>query len=162
MKKSRFIINVWDLLLSAGKTDKVSFEKEQIDELQDLASGGISGTVVIQSFDQNSLLVTIEDLHCVLHEQCDRCMEFYDREVFVKDYVAKFQTEISDEDYESDEEVFLIDKNENIDIKDMIINSIKLQEPFTKKCDSCAKLPDDEDENDDIWVFEWTWNINFR
>lgn len=161
MKKSRFIINVWDLLISAWKRDEISFENEQIQEISNLTKDGISGTIVIQSYDQNSLLVTLHDLNCTIHEPCDKCTEYYDRNVFVPEYSAKFQIEI-DPEYEWDDEIFEIDKNENIDVKDMIINAINLQEPFTKKCPNCIDTDDETEEDDDVGIFEGTWNISFR
>lgn len=161
MKKSRFIINVWDLLISAWKRDEISFENEYIQEIPNLTKEWISGTIVIQSYDQNSLLVTLHDLKCTIHEPCDKCTELYDREISIPEYSAKFQIEI-DPDYEWDDEIFTIDKNENIDVQDMIINAINLQEPFTKKCPKCIDLEEEEEDDEDVWTFEWTWNINFR
>ena len=162
MKKSKFIINVWDLLVSAGKKDEISFENEPIEELENLTNDWVSGNITIQSYDQNSLLVTLHDLSCTMHEPCDKCTEMYDRKIFIPEYFSKFQIEI-DPEYEWDDEIFQIDKNENIDVKDMIINAINLQEPFTKKCPNCENLEDDaEDLDGDLWTFEWTWNINFR
>ena len=161
MKKSRFIINVWDLLISAWKRDEISFENEQIEEISNLTKDGISGTIIIQSYDQNSLLVTLHELSCTLHEPCDKCTEYYDRDVFVPEYSAKFQIEI-DPEYEWDDEIFEIDKNENIDVKDMIVNAINLQEPFTKKCPKCIDTDDGTEEDDDVGIFEGTWNISFR
>lgn len=160
MKKSKFIINVWDLLISAWKRDEISFENEFIDEIENLTKDWVSGDVIIQSYDQNSLLVTLNDITCTLHEPCDKCTELYDRQVFIPEYSAKFQVEI-DPDYEWDDEVFQIDKNENIDVQDMIINAIKLQEPFTKKCPKCESKLDDTDDDEDLWTFEWSWNIHF-
>lgn len=161
MKKSRFIINVWDLLVSAGKRDEIHFENEPIEEIEYLTDDWVSGDVLIQSYDQNSLLVTLFDVSCTLHEPCDKCTEFYDRNVEIPEYSAKFQIEI-DPEYEWDDEIFEIDKNENIDIKDMVINAINLQEPFTKKCPKCIEIEWDDEEDEDVWTFEWTWNINFR
>ena len=161
MKKSRFIINVWDLLVSAGKKDEIHFENEPIEEIEYLTDDWVSGDVLIQSYDQNSLLVTLLDVSCTLHEPCDKCTEFYDRNVEITEYSAKFQIEI-DPEYEWDDEIFEIDKNENIDIKDMVINAINLQEPFTKKCPKCMEIEWDDEEDEDVWTFEWTWNINFR
>lgn len=162
MKKSRFIINVWDLLISAGKKDTIHFENEPIEEIEYLTSDGVSGDILIQSYDQNSLLVTLHDVSCTLHEPCDKCTELYDRDIFIPEYSAKFQVEI-DPDYEWDDEIFEIDKNENIDVKDMIINAINLQEPFTKKCEKCTDTDEDDiDDEDDIWSFSWNWNISFR
>lgn len=160
MKKSKFIINVWDLLISAWKRDEISFENEFIDDLENLTKDWISGNIIIQSYDQNSLLVTLDNLTCTLNEPCDICTENYDRYVIVPEYSAKFQIEI-DSDYQWDDEVFQIDKNENIDVQDMIINAIKLQEPFTKKCPECITKQDELDDDEELWVFEWNWNINF-
>ena len=160
MKKSKFIINVWDLLISAWKRDEISFKNEFIDNLENLTKEWISGDIIIQSYDQNSLFVTLNDITCTLNEPCDKCTELYDRKVSVPEYSAKFQIEI-DPDYEWDDEVFQIDKNENIDVQDMILNAIKLQEPFTKKCPKCEIEKDDIDEDEDLWTFEWSWNIHF-
>ncbi len=159
MKKSDFKINVWDLLLSAGKQDKISFENVLIEEVPTLKEPWISWDVAIQSFDQNSLLVTLEDVTCTLHEPCDKCAQEYDRKLEIESYSAKFQNEISPEE-EWDDEIFQIDGNENIDIKDMVIQAIKLQEPFTKKCPKCQTIKEENNE-EDIEYFEWTGNITF-
>jgi len=160
MKKSDFKINVWDLLLSAGKQDQISFEDIYVDEITSLTKKWISGNVVIQSFDQDSLLVTLEDLKCTLHEPCDKCAEEYDRKINIKEYSAKFQNEVNPEE-EWDDEIFLIDGNENIDIKDMVIQAIVLQEPFKKLCSKCQKISKKEENEEDIDYFESTGNITF-
>jgi hypothetical protein len=41
-------------------------------------------------------------------------------------------------------------------VKDMIINAITLQEPFTKKCPKCMDTDDDITEDDDVGTFEGT------
>ena len=163
MKNSKFIINVWDLLLSAGKSDEISFENEKISEVEWLTKDWISGKVLIQSFDKESLLVTLEDVTCTIKEPCDRCTNLYERKVNIEKYTARFQVEL-DKEYDWDDEIFLIDKNETIDIKDMIINAILLQEPFSKKCEKCVKEDEEnwEMEYGDLDSFEWTGNINFR
>ena len=163
MKNSKFIINVWDLLLSAWKSDEITFENETISEIQWLTKGWISGKILIQSFDKESLLVTLEDVKCTIKEPCDKCTNEYNRNVNIENYTARFQTEF-DENYDWDDEIFLIDKNETIDVKDMIINAILLQEPFTKKCENCQKEDEENWDMDDgdLDSFEWTGNINFR
>lgn len=161
MKKSKFLINVWDLLLSAGKRDEVVFNNESLEEIKNLSPDGISGSIWIQSFDQQSLFVTIEDVKCVIIDSCDRCTTKYDRKIEIEEYSGKFQSKI-DPNEESDEPVFLIDKNDNIDIKDMLMQSILLEEPLIKKCKKCAKekaLDEDDDEDES---FHWHWNVNFR
>ncbi len=163
MKNSKFIINVWDLLLSAWKNDEISFENEMISEINWLTKDWISGKVLIQSFNKESLLVTLQDIKCTIKEPCDRCTKEYERNIFVDHYSAKFQAE-PEKDYDWDDEVFLIDSNETIDIKEMIINAILLQEPFTKKCEECLKYDEENWETEDwnLDVFEWKGNINFR
>ena len=163
MKNSKFIINVWDLLLSAWKRDEINFEKEMIPEIGWLTKEWISWKILIQSFDKESLLVTLEDVTCTIKEPCDRCTNMYERKVNIEKYTARFQVEL-DKEYDWDDEIFLIDKNETIDIKDMIINAILLQEPFSKKCEKCIKEDEEnwEMEDGDLDSFEWTGNINFR
>lgn len=159
MKNSEFKINVWDLLLSAGKQDQIEFKNKFIEELKNLDKSGISGDVLIQSFDQNSLLVTIENLKCIIKETCDKCTSNFDRKVKIQEYSAKFQNKI-DKEETSDDEIFLIDWNENIDLKDMIMQAITLQQPFTNICPKCQKNITIEDE-EDIDYFESTGNITF-
>lgn len=162
MKKSKFQINVWDLLLSAWKRDQIIFENEKLEALQNLWPNGISWKIIIQSFNEDSLLTTLEDLNCTIVEPCDKCTTVYNREILIPEYQAKFQTKIDPKE-ESDDETYLIDKNENIDIQDMILNAIKLEEPFIKKCPKCQQdesdeLEDEEDDFDSIWL----GNIQFR
>jgi len=163
MKNSKFIINVWDLLLSAWKRDEINFEKEMIPEIEWLTKEWISWKILIQSFDKESLLVTLEDVTCTIKEPCDRCTNLYERNVSVENYTARFQVEL-DKEYDWDDEIFLIEKNETINVKDMIINAILLQEPFTKKCEKCLKEDEENWEVDDwdLDSFESKGNINFR
>ena len=163
MKNSKFIINVGDLLLSAWKKDEISFEKETIPEITWLTKNGISWKILIQSFNKESLLVTLEDVDCIIKEPCDKCTNEYERKVHVDKYSARLQVEI-ESDYDWDDEIFPIEKNETINVKDMIINAILLQEPFTKKCENCIKQ-DEENWEEDDWnldSFEGSGNINFR
>jgi uncharacterized metal-binding protein YceD (DUF177 family) len=87
------------------------------------------------------------NVSCTITEPCDKCTTIYDRKVDIEEYSAKFHVKIDPSD-ESDEPVFLIDKNENIDIKDMLIQSIVLEEPFIKKCQKCQKEDTDEETDD--------------
>lgn len=162
MKKTDFKINVWDLLLSAGKQDQINFENIIVEELPNLTKKWISWDIIIQSFDKDSLLVTLKDLTCTLHEPCDKCTEEYDRKVDIKEYSAKFQNKVNPEE-EWDDEIFLIDGNENIDIKDMVIQAIILQQPFTKVCPKCQENePSDFDEEEEYFGGFWWGNVQFR
>jgi len=98
-------------------------------------------------------LVNLKNLTCTIVEPCDKCTESYSREVFVPKYQAKFQIQIDPEDDE-DDETYLIE-NENIDIQEMILNAIRLEEPFSKLCTNCTKdsLDMDEDDEDEYESF---------
>ncbi len=158
MKNNTFKINVWDLLQSAGKIDQVSFKNEKIDNINFLSDDWISWDIMIQSFDQDSLLVTLEDITATINEPCDICNKTYKRELNIDEYSAKFQKKI-DKNESSDDEVFKIDGNSNIDIKDLITQSILLKEPLAKRCSICSKKS--SNESDDFDYMEWTWNITF-
>jgi len=159
MKNNNFKINIWDLLQSAGKIDNFEFLHEKLPELQWLSDDGISWEVMLQSFDKDSLLVTLTNLYASINEKCDICTKQYIRDIKIDEYSAKFQKKI-DKNEITDDEVFKIDWNENINIKDMIIQAIILQEPFAKKCPTCTKKS--SEESDDFDYMEWTWNITFR
>lgn len=161
MKNNNFKINVWDLLQSAGKIDQFDFEKEKIESINWLSKDWISWDVLIQSFDQASLLVTLENLSADINEPCDTCNKIYTRQLDIDEYYAKFQKKI-DLDESTDDEVFKIDGNENINIKDMITQAIVLKEPFAKRCSICAKkILKGSDDFDNHKYLEWTWNVTF-
>ncbi|MBQ2600648.1 hypothetical protein II582_04845 [bacterium] len=52
---------------------------------------------MIQSFDKESLLVTLEDVTCTIQEPCDRCTNLYKRNVKIESYTARFQVEFDKE-----------------------------------------------------------------
>ena len=158
MKNSKFKINIWDLLQSAGKIDQIDFKNETINDIKNLSKKWIDGSVLIQSFDQDSLLVTLENLTTDIEEPCDICNNIYTRHLEIDEYIAKFQRKIDKADT-TDDEIFPIDWNENIDIKDMIIQSILLKEPISKRCEYCLK--ESENWDDEYDYLEWNWNITF-
>ena len=161
MKKNNFKINVWDLLQSAGQIDHFNFENENIQEIQWINEKWIKWNITIQSFDKDALLVTLTNVQTDIIEPCETCLKEYTRHVKITEYQAKFQKEIDPNEI-SDEEIFKIDGNENIDIKDMITHAIILQEPIAKKCDTCTKKSSEEaDDFDDNEYLEWTSNITF-
>lgn len=158
MKNNTFKINVWDLLQSAGKIDQFDFKNEKINEIKWLSDTGINGEVMLQSFDKSALLVTLENITADIHESCDICESKYTRKLKIDEYYAKFQKKI-DPNESTDDEVFKIDWNENIDIKEMMTQTIILQEPFAKRCPTCEKKS--SQESGDFDYLEWNWNITF-
>ena len=146
MRHNGFEIKVSDLL--NGKiTDTLSFENQHLSEIENLTPEGVSGSLILQSLDHNSLLVTINHLKCSLEDCCDHCGNTFIRELEIENYVAKYVTEIESEFQDKEQDVLLIDiKNGVIDLEEMLYHAIQLEEPFVKRCSVCERLPVVEDE----------------
>lgn len=167
MKDKNFIIKAWDLLKEWGKVDSIDFENKMTSELPNLNKEGISGSILLRSLNQNSLYVSFENISCTLEETCDRCWANYKRIIEVPEYISRFviNEKIKQEEQEtSEEEIFVInDRDETIDVEPMIVQAIKLQDPFVNYCPKCEKELEkisDEDEFDEEVV--WWGNIIFH
>lgn len=147
MKHNGFEVKISDLL--NGKiTDKIVFENKKISEIKNLTDKGISGTVFLQSLDQDSLLVTIDELSCAVEETCDRCGATFCRNIMIEGYIAKYVTTLDPEGKDTEEDIMLIDiRNGVIDLEEMFYHAIQLQEPFIVHCPDCESLPMEEDED---------------
>ena len=167
MKDKSFVIKVGDLLQEWGKTDSLDFSWKISQELPQVDDKGISWTVVLNSMNQDSLFVRLEDIHCTLQETCDRCWANYIRTVDIPEYIARFvinEERKKEEQNTSDEEIFVINaRDESIDLEPMIVQSITLERPFVNHCPQCEKETQnqkDEDELDEGVI--WWWNIIFH
>ncbi|NOZ44263.1 MAG: hypothetical protein GXP45_03910 [bacterium] len=124
----------------------------------------------LQAINNSTIWVTIQELQCKIKDTCDICLENYERLVNVKNYRAKF--EILDEQYEEqdeiilnpdDEEIFPLNpKTENINIEDFLVHTITLKTPFTKRCPSCEKKHQEQDEANDEEYSSEGGNISFH
>jgi uncharacterized metal-binding protein YceD (DUF177 family) len=94
------------------------------------------------------LLVTLEKITATVNEPCDICETIYTRKLEIDEYYAKFQKKI-DPNESTDDEVFKIDGNDNIDIKEMITQAIILRDPFAKRCPICTKRTSEESDDFD-------------
>lgn len=158
MKDKSFVIKVGDLLKEGWKSDSIEFEWKSTSELPELDKKWISWTVVLKSLNQNSLYVSLEDILCNIEDTCDRCWANYTRKVENPEYIARFviNEKIKQEEQEtSEEEIFIINaRDESIDLEPMIIQSIRLQDPFIKHCPKCEKeianKPDEDEEEEFI------------
>lgn len=166
MKDKNFIVKVGDLLQEGGKSDAFDFEWKLSWQLPGLTKKGISGTVVLRSLNQDSLYVTLENISCELEDICDRCWTTYTRTVNSPEYISRFvisEERKKEEQDTTDEEIFVINaRDETIDLEPMIVQSIKLQDPFVKHCSVCEKKAANESEEEDIeeWI---SWgNIIFH
>jgi uncharacterized metal-binding protein YceD (DUF177 family) len=167
MKDKSFIIKVWDLLQEGGKSDSISFSKKISQHLPHIDKDGISWTVVLNSINQDSLYVLLEDIHCSIEEQCDRCGKIYIRIVDIPKYISRFvanEQRKKEEEGNGDEEIFVINaRDETIDLEPMIVQSIVLEEPFVKHCSSCAKEVEQQTDDEDIDEGTiWGGNIIFH
>lgn len=143
-------IKISDLLLESGKKDDIYIHSLHIDSIPRLCPEGISANIHLQSLDTSTIAVTLNDLHCMIHELSDLSGEAYIRTVQVHDYNAKFVTAISKLQDEGDDPVFPI-HGDFIDIKDMVYQAIQLQEPIIKHTpEEQRKLIQQDDEDDDI------------
>ncbi len=167
MKDQSFIIKIADLINQPWKKDEMFFEKKFTDQLPNLDENWLTWSVLLQSLDKNSILVSLIDVKCILDDICDVCQKNYKRKVFWELYNAKFilPDHYKDDD-NSTEEIFPIDhKDENINIEDMVVQDIVLQEPIIRRCKDCEKKDIKEDniqEDSDVEYFEGKWNIIFK
>lgn len=168
IKDKVFKIKIADLLNETGREDQITFEHKFSDQLPNLDENGVSWTFTIQSLDKTSLLGTLTDVTASFHETCDSCGKSFVRTVEIPSYVARFvfEDEVKKEKSESQSEevLFYIDpKSENINVEDMVAQSILLNDPFVKRCKVCTNRLDSlSDDEDDLDEFQSTWNIVFR
>lgn len=167
MKDQSFIIKIADLINQPWKKDEMFFEKKFTDQLPNLDENWLAWSVLLQSLDKNSILVSLIDVKCVLDDICDVCQKSYKRKVVWESYNAKFiLPEHYKDDDNSTEEIFPIDhKDENINIEDMVVQDIVLQEPIIRRCKDCEKKEinnSDIEEDSDVEYFEWKGNIVFK
>lgn len=165
MKDKSFLIKISDLLNETGKSDDIAFEGKFVETIPTLTPEGISGSLIIQSVWTDALLGTLHDLSCRVNELCDSCGTTYTREIHIPEYTAKFVVEesLSKEEEEATDEaiLFINEKDETIDISQMIEQAIVLNEPFAKRCAECEKRLSTEDDDEDLGDFVSTGNINF-
>jgi len=166
MKDKKFLIKTSDLLNETGKSDEITFEGKSIQQLPNIGDEGIAGVLTIQSTGEDSLLGTLHDVQCKVTDPCDSCGKEFVREIMVPEYSARFVTQWSlskDEEEASEEAIlFINDKDDTIDISDMIYQAILLQDPFVKRCKACeARLSKINDEDEEMGILSGGGNITF-
>ncbi len=148
--ENSFVIKVWDLLRHPWRLDTVTFDQLMIEDISWLSPEGVSGTLVIQWVNDGSVKVLIKQAKARVSEICDLSGEEYDREVLVENFDGRFSTEAdsTDEDRVYDELFPLDGSGETINIYDLLVQSIKLQEPVVHIKPGKEYLLDEYDEND--------------
>lgn len=127
-------IKISDLLLNPGSRDTISIVDLTLDTIPNLRSEWISTILHLQSIDNFSIIATLEGLSCDLDDVSDLSGEAYIRHVWVDEYKWLFALSDSHLQDQWADPIFPIsEKNETIDIGDMIYQSILLQEPLVKR-----------------------------
>lgn len=167
MKDYWFKIKVSDLLLNPWKSDIISFEKKYINIENELKDCEIQWTVEIQSLDHKTIWVTIKTLNTSIKKICEICWKDYILKVVVTEYFTKFVTpEVHTNPWEKihDEEFLIEQKDESIDLQDMICQSILVQYPLVFKCEDCVKINVENENEEELEInydFESTNTIKW-
>lgn len=165
MKDQKFLIKISDLLNETGKSDEIAFENKFVEQIPNLMEEGIAGVLTIQSVGADSLLGKLQDLTCRIEDPCDSCGKSFIREVTIPEYTVRFVAtgSLTKEEEESSEEAILYinEKDDTIDISDMVYQAVMLDDPFVKRCPACEKRLEAEEDDEDLGSFSSGGNISF-
>jgi len=160
-----FEIKIWDLLHKPWKIDTISFKNLKTNKITNLTEKWISWDINLQSLNDSTVIVILENIKCSKEEQCDKCLTNFTKKIKCKDYKARFiipDEHFEDEEIEDQDTIFTIDpKKELINIEQIILHAIWLEEDIVKKCKKCISEEIDDDENENIEYFESSSNITF-
>lgn len=137
--------------MNPGSQDTISIVDLVLETVPHLTSEGISAILHLQSIDNSSIIATLEELYCDIDDVSDVSGKPYVRHVLVDTYKGLFVLSESRLQNQWADPIFPIhEKNETIDISDLIYQSILLQEPLVKRTpDEELALQDKEDVMDD-------------
>ena len=132
----------------------MDFESFFLDDIPWLTPEWVSWTISLQGVTDGSVKVVIKQATASIDDICDISGEDYQRQVEVKNFDSRFSAaEDMGEDRVYDELFPLDPTGETINIYDLLVQSIKLQEPLVHIKPGNEKLLDDyesdEDEEDD-------------
>ena len=139
--KGTFTLKISDLLQNIG-SDRVVFDEQ-----------GMKGVLELYALDGKSVLVKVKDFEKNVESVCDRCAKTFMREIRVPEYVAKYTLDKKEFEESEEDVLFLIDeKNQTIDVEELLYQVTISEDPFVLKCPECqeatADLEDDEDEEE--------------
>ncbi len=159
-------IKVSDLLLNVWRIDEVAFSWLILSSISWLDVSGISWKLLLQSIDNSTIIATLEDVVCHIHEESDVSGTLYIREISSAPFSAYFVVDSAAQTYneEDDSPIFSIDpKNLTIDTEDMIYQCVQLDTPFVKRTpDEELLYASAEPDNLDIFDNDAGWQIVFR
>lgn len=148
-----------------AQLDNLPFEHMMLPDISNLSEDGLSGTLVLQWVNDGSVKVIIKEATWTLTYTCDLSNEEYDAVIKIKNFDGRFVSDMSEHDDGSYDDLFPLDpQSETINIYDLLVQSIKLQEPIVHIKPGKEYLLDEyaEDEEDDYETEQWWWNITFH
>lgn len=139
------------MLRNPGRLDTIDFDHFILQDIEWLSADGVSWSFVLQWVNDGSVKVIIKYAKAIISDICDLSWESYDRVIEVKDFDARFSTEVQagDDELVYDELFPLDPQGEFINIYDMLVQSIKLQEPVVHIKPGKEYLLDEYDEDID-------------
>ena len=165
-RDNAFVIKVWDLLRNPWRLDTIDFDHLMIEDLPGLSDKGVSWTLILQWVNDGSVKAIIKNATAVVSDVCDLSGEEYDRIIDIKNFDARFSTDVDGEDKDRVyDELFPLDpQGETITIYDLLLQSIKLQEPIVHIKPGKEYLLDEYDEDEEAYEDEdlSTWNVLFH
>lgn len=155
-RDNAFVIKVWDLLRNPWRLDTIDFDHLMLEDLPELSVDGVSWTLLLQWVNDGSVKAVIKNARAVVSDVCDLSGESYERIIDINDFDARFSTDVDGEDKDRVyDELFPLDpQGETINIYDLLLQSIKLQEPIVHIKPGKEYLLDEYDEDEEEYEDE--------
>lgn len=153
---------MWDLLRNPWRLDTIEIDKFLLEDIQGLTADGVSGSLTLQGVTDWSVKVILQEAHATILDTCDISGEEYERQVEVKNFDARFSSEVEEAKDRVYDELFPLDPtSETISLYDLILQAIKLQEPLVHiKPGNEYLLEDYETDEDDDYGESGLWGNN--
>lgn len=152
-----FQLKVSDLLHDIWSQDTHTFTNIKTSLIPWLTDEGITVTISLQSLNTTTILIQIEQLHCVIHEMCDKSAEMYDRVVDTAGFTGRcmLSTQRIYEDPLDDDIYDINDKSETIDLEEFIMQAVLDQEPIVHVSPAyLAAHPEIHMDAGDAWIYD--------
>lgn len=153
MKDYWWKIKVSDLINNPWRKDFIEFENKYLSTIPWYENIWFSGKVELQSLSETSIIATIIELKTTYSHACDKCWNNFDIDFETSNYETKFEMNKSDiAEWEYIEEDNIIsEKDESIDVENIIFQAFFIQQPLVYICQECEpKYEHSEEVIDDL------------
>ena len=126
-----FTIKIGDMLRERWKSDIIEFEWLDSHLIDKKTKDWISWTIKVESLNEYTIMVTVQDLQIQIHETCDYSLTEFIRKIHSKwEQALYILPEYQDEFVDKDDIVYDIDaKDESINIEKQLTDIIWLETP---------------------------------